>query len=191
MTKQHFLSLLEKELKQKNIEKYITYLNYYEEIIDDYMEDGFSELESLNKLDSIEVIIETIKNENGLIEENLNKKSPIVIFLLILGAPLWGSILISIILLLFSGLLILWCGPVILGSFSFAGLLTGVVSLAGLVFNQELFYIITQLGFGLIGTGIGLLLLIATVYSTKHINKFSKKIISLLQSVFSWKGGIF
>lgn len=191
MTKEHFLLSLEKELKQQQIENFTTYINYYDEIINDYMEDGYTELEALNKLDSIDQIVQTIKDENGLIETSVVKRNPMLIVLLIIGAPLWGSILISIILLLFSGLIILWCGPFILGALSFGGLLTGIVSLAGLVFNQQLFYIVTQLGVALIATAVGILLLLDTVYSTKYVGVFSKKIINTLQKVFSWKGGIF
>lgn len=191
MTKEHFLLSLEKELKQQQIENLTTYINYYDEIINDYMEDGYTELEALNKLDSIDQIVQTIKDENGLTEQSAVKRNPMLIVLLIVGAPLWGSILISIILLLFSGLIILWCGPFILGALSFSGLLTGIVSLAGLVFNQQLFYIVTQLGVALIATAVGILLLLGTVYSTKYVGVFSKKIISTLQKIFSWKGGIF
>ncbi|MCM2137862.1 hypothetical protein [Vagococcus fluvialis] len=54
MTKEHFLLSLEKELKQQQIENFTTYINYYDEIINDYMEDGYTELEALNKLDSID-----------------------------------------------------------------------------------------------------------------------------------------
>ena len=68
MTKEHFLLSLEKELKQQQIENFTTYINYYDEIINDYMEDGYTELEALNKLDSIDQIVQTIKDENGLTE---------------------------------------------------------------------------------------------------------------------------
>jgi hypothetical protein len=43
----------------------------------------------------------------------------------------------------------------------------------------------------LIATAVGILLLLGTVYSTKYVGVFSKKIINTLQKVFSWKGGIF
>lgn len=188
MTKEEFLLHLEKELKGTGVSQVTTYSDYYREMITDYMEDGYSEGEAIEKIGSIDSIVTTIKEELGIEEKPSVKKSPLIWFLLIIGAPLWGSILISIILLLLSGVLILWCAPFILGSLSFAGLITGIVSLMGLVFNTSLFYIMTQLGIGLIALGIGFLLLIGTIYLTKSVGMLSRKLVSVLQSLFSLKG---
>ena len=75
--------------------------------------------------------------------------------------------------------------------FSFSGLLVGAVSLMGLTFNTEIYYIVTQLGFGLFGLGLGILLLCSTIYLTKHVGVLSKKIMMILNNLFSWKEKLF
>lgn len=191
MNQSEFFMLLEKELHQQQIEEAHTYMTYYREIIADYLEDGFSEKEALQKIGTINEIIETIKLEASSQTETNTKKGPMTIFLLILGAPLWGAILLSIILLLCSGIIILWCVPLVFGSLSFAGLITGVVSLAGASLNTGFYYIITQLGVGIFASGFGIFLLIATIYSIKLVADLSKKLGSSLTKIFSQKGRIF
>ena len=191
MTKVDFLSKLRTSLERENIKNIETYVTYYSEIIEDYLEDGFSEKEAITKMGSIDEIVETILDESGQVNENLRKKNPFVLFLLIIGAPLWGSILLSILLFLFSGLIIVWCGPFILGCLSFAGFVTGAVSLMGLTFNTGVYYIVTQLGVGIFALGLGLFLLISTMYVAKHVSFLSKKFIEILSNLFSWRGRVF
>lgn len=191
MIKEEFIRELDLSLKNELIQNRETYLSYYSEIIEDYLEDGYTEEEAVNKLDEIPSIVKTIQQEIGNTENKTINKNPIIIFLLIIGAPLWGSILLSVLLLLFSSLIILWCAPFSLGMLSFAGLLTGAVSLMGLTFNTGIYYIVTQLGVGIFALGLGLFLLLGTVYITKYVGSLSKKIIDVLSNVFSWKGRIF
>lgn len=191
MIKEEFIRELDLSLKNELIQNRETYLSYYSEIIEDYLEDGYTEEEAVNKLDEIPSIVKTIQQEIGNTENKTINKNPIIILLLIIGAPLWGSILLSVLLLLFSSLIILWCAPFSLGMLSFAGLLTGAVSLMGLTFNTGIYYIVTQLGVGIFALGLGLFLLLGTVYITKYVGSLSKKIIDVLSNVFSWKGRIF
>lgn len=191
MIKEEFIRELDLSLKNELIQNRETYLSYYSEIIEDYLEDGYTEEEAVNKLDEIPSIVKTIQQEIGNTENKTSNKNPIIILLLIIGAPLWGSILLSVLLLLFSSLIILWCAPFSLGMLSFAGLLTGAVSLMGLTFNTGIYYIVTQLGVGIFALGLGLFLLLGTVYITKYVGSLSKKIIDVLSNVFSWKGRIF
>lgn len=191
MNQTEFFTQLEKELYFQKIEEPHTYITYYKEMIADYLEDGFSEDEAIQKLGTINEIIETLKLEASNQSKNNFEKKPMTIFLLILGAPLWGAILLSIISILCSGIIILWCIPLILGSLSFAGLITGFVSLAGASFNTGFYYIITQLGVGIFSSGFGIFLLIGTIYSIKIVIDLSKKVVVLLTNIFSKKGKIF
>lgn len=70
MNKQEFISLLEKRLFQlPQIEKEHL-LNYYNETIEDRMEDGMSEAEAVASLDSIDMIVKQVYAERELpIEE--------------------------------------------------------------------------------------------------------------------------
>ena len=189
MNKQNFLKELEVELIDKEVGNRETYLNYYEEILNDYIEDSYTEEEAVLKIGSIEEIIQIIIEENKMGGSKHTKKmSPLVLALLIIGSPLWLSILISIFLLVFSILLILWCVPFTLGALSFAGILTGAVSLMGLGFNSDLYYIVTQLGVALIAFGVGLLLLLATTSIMHFIRKGSKMCLQAINKFILFGG---
>lgn len=191
MTKEEFVTSLKISLEKERLSNIETYLTYYSEMIEDYIEDGFTEKQIFNKIGTIEEVVTTIKEEVGSTDNETSKTNPMITFLLIIGAPLWGSILLTILLFLFSGLVLVWCGPLILGLFSFSGLLIGAISLMGLTFNTGLYYIVTQLGVGIFALGLGILFLCSTVFLTKHVGILSKKIMFILNNLFSWKGKIF
>ena len=193
MTQNEFISTLRYELLKRNVLDTETHINYYQEIIADYIEDGFSEESAVAKIDPIDDIVTTIAKEKSQSFEDIQKKSksPLIWALLIIGSPLWLSILLSIILLIASGIIILWCIPLTLGSLSFAFLLTGIVSLVGATFNSSFYYILTQLGVGIFAAGLGLLLLFGTTYSSQFILLLSNKLSAPLTKLFSQKGRLF
>ncbi|MGX7023739.1 DUF1700 domain-containing protein [Vagococcus hydrophili] len=193
MNQKEFITRLRRELVKRNVLDTETHINYYQEIIADYVEDGVSEEEAVAKLGSMEDLVLSIAGNNvSSVELRSEKqKSPLIWFLLIVGSPLWLSILLSIILLLLSGIIILWCLPLILGSLSFAFLVTGIVSLVGATFNSSFYYIVTQLGVGVFASGLGLLCLIGTTSSTQVISSLVKKLTTPLTKIFSQRGRIF
>ncbi|HCM90280.1 MULTISPECIES: DUF1700 domain-containing protein [Vagococcus] len=193
MTQNQFITTLRRELLKRNVLDTETHINYYQEIIADYIEDGFTEESAVAKIGAIDDIVATItKEKNQPIDViHKNSKSPLIWTLLIIGSPLWLSILLSIILLIASGIIILWCLPLTLGSLSFAFLLTGIVSLVGATFNSGIYYVVTQLGVGIFTAGLGLLLLLGTTYSSQVIFSLTKKLSTPLTRIFRQKGRLF
>lgn len=120
MNKEQFLIELASALSglpDDDIEKT---LEFYSEMIDDRIEEGLSEEESVADLGSIEEIrAQTIKDTpmTKLIREKVKKKRELTgleITLLIVGFPIWLPILISVAAVIFSIYVTLWSLIVVL-----------------------------------------------------------------------------
>lgn len=189
MNKTTFLSRLDNKLKLMGVADVETYLMYYDEMIEDYQEDGHSETEAVSLVGSIESIAQTIlaEGEDDFVALPTTGNKSLNYLLLVLGAPLWGAILLAAILFVFSAYLLMWCLPIVIGSFSFAGLAIGVVSFVGAPFNSALFYIITQVGFGLVSLGLGLLLLVLTISISSRVARWTRQFTGKLINLFKEK----
>lgn len=76
MNKQEFITLLEKRLFQLPQVEKEHLLNYYNETIEDRIEDGMSETEAVSSLDSIEAIVKQVYAERNIqMEEEVPVKS--------------------------------------------------------------------------------------------------------------------
>ena len=130
MDKKAFLSQLKKglsDLPQTDINER---LNFYSEVIDDYMEEGLSEEEAVNRIGAVNEIAAQILADASPAPK---KRSPWKIAAIILGSPIWFSLLIAVFAVilslygtLWSVIVSLWSVFVALVSCAFAGLLCGV-----------------------------------------------------------------
>ena len=130
MDKKAFLSQLKKglsDLPQTDINER---LNFYSEMIDDYMEEGLSEEEAVNRIGAVNKIAAQILADASPAPK---KRSPWKIAAIILGSPIWFSLLIAVFAVilslygtLWSVIVSLWSVFVALVSCAFAGLLCGV-----------------------------------------------------------------
>ena len=130
MDKKAFLSQLKKglsDLPQTDINER---LNFYSEMIDDYMEEGLSEEEAVNRIGAVNEIAAQILADASPAPK---KRSPWKIAAIILGSPIWFSLLIAVFAVilslygtLWSVIVSLWSVFVALVSCAFAGLLCGV-----------------------------------------------------------------
>lgn len=99
MKKTEFLSQLRQKLSimpRRDVEKT---LEYYSEMIDDYMESGYSQEAAVAKMGSVnDVAAQILANAQNSVYEapyvQKQKKSKSMIVLLILGFPLWFPLLI-------------------------------------------------------------------------------------------------
>ena len=113
MKKQEFLRELKKRLSRlprKDVEERI---NFYNEVIDDRMEEGLSEDEAVSAVGSIDKIAEQIisdRVEDKVCEGKAAKRKPKVwaLVLLIAGAPIWLPILLAVFVVIWSVVITLW-----------------------------------------------------------------------------------
>ncbi len=193
MNKAVFLKELAFHLnKMKNADK-DRFLTYYDEIISDYIENGIPEEDAVNKIGvPIKVAEELLESQDSLkIDMPSTGSRSLNILLLILGFPLWGSLLLAGILMLISIYIILWCIPFTTGVGCIGFLATSIIGFVGspFIIAKSLPVGIVQLGTSIAAVGISILLGIATMklseifiaitkrFNTKLIVLFKRRVV--------------
>lgn len=124
MKKQEFLRALKKRLSRlprKDVEERI---NFYNEMIDDRMEEGLAEEDAVSAVGSVDKIAEQIisdRVEEKVCEEKAPKRNPKAweVVLLIAGAPIWLPIIIAVFAVIWSVMIALWAVEVPFFIFSY------------------------------------------------------------------------
>ena len=137
MTKDAFLLSLQDKLSCLPREEVFERLNFYSEMIDDRMEEGLSEEEAVAQVGNADEIAAQIVTEISVpAEKKTAKKQRSVweIVLLVLGAPLWISLLaaafsvfVSLWASLWSVIVAFWAVFVSLAAFAFGCAVGGVI----------------------------------------------------------------
>lgn len=191
MSKIEFLKELEANLRKMNDSEKNKFITYYDEIISDYIENGMTEEEAVNKIGSpAKIAVELLEDYDSVrlrLPITQNKATNMV--LTIIGFPLWGSVLLSVILLILSGYIILWCAPIATGAGSvgfFIAALVGVVG-APFVMTQNISIGVMQLGAGIASIGISVLLGYITIVLSKNFVIITKKYNAKLVKLYKKK----
>ena len=109
MNKSEFLSKLNKGLYFLNKNEKQERLNFYSEMIDDLVEDGLSEEEAVAKMDDIKIIISQIKEDYGVKNQAMAiRKDPATLILIIVGFPIWFSLLAGLFSIVVSVYAVVW-----------------------------------------------------------------------------------
>ena len=200
MTKQEFLASLREGLRglpPADIEERIA---FYDEMIDDRMEEGLTEEEALAELGSVESVIAQIAAETPLVKlvkekvrrERKRSGKGLTTVLLALGSPIWVSLLIaafavvlsltaaawSVVVSLYAAALGLAVGGIALVAFSVVDILRG--NIPGAAF---------AVGAGLAAVGLGLLLFPACNALSTGLVKGMKKLMLGFKSRLMGKMG--
>lgn len=167
MSKKEFLNQLRNGLfglPKDDIEEHI---NFYSEMIDDRIEDGLSEEEAINQIGTVNEIIEQILSETSitkLVKEKVKPKRALKgweILLIILGSPIWFSLGIATLSVVFTGYIFIWSLIISICAVTFA---FGVSSLAGFIMGimylakGDMSLVLAMLGIGFIFSGLTILL---------------------------------
>ena len=181
MNKSEFLNLLESKLAELPDNEIKKSLTYYSEMIDDRIEDGESEVDAVASLGSVDEISKSVISQTPL---SLHTDKPIkrknrfsvsVIILLILGSPIWLSILLT----LFSVILSIYAAiaSIIIALYSVvaAFLLGGAAAVLGspIIMYSNIYTGIALIGAGFIMFGLGIFLAYGTVILTKLTIRFT------------------
>ena len=114
MTKGEFLAILKRDLACLPQDDIAGHLTFYAEMIDDRMEDGLTEEDAVAGIGNTQEIISQIIADvplSKLVKEKIKPKKRLVaweITLLVLGSPLWLSLLIAALSVSFSIFVALW-----------------------------------------------------------------------------------
>ena len=167
MNKTQFCALLENKLKPylSPKEMYKT-LNFFEEMIDDRIDEGLSEEEAVSQLGDINIIVDQILDEHNIEKKQTKlvwrfvpRKIPTELgfIITILLLPVWitifalgASLFIVILSIIFS--IVLTIIAIFIG-----GILLILKSPFYLIYERNISYFLDTLGFGFVNTGIGLI----------------------------------
>lgn len=191
MSKAEFLNKLAFCLQKMNASERNKFLTYYDEMISDYIENGITEEDAVIKIGDPKKIAEELLCDYGSVKLNLPSTGIrwLNTTLTIIGFPLWGSVLLAAILMVFSVYLIIWCVPIITGAGFVGFFATSIIGIVGSPFVMiKSFPIgVIQLGTGIATVGISLLLGFATINLSKRIIIVTKNLNIKLAKLFNKK----
>ncbi|WP_217952787.1 DUF1700 domain-containing protein [Adlercreutzia caecimuris] len=191
MNKQEYLAQLRAALAclpEGEIEESVA---FYTEMIDDRVADGLTEEEATAQLDDPKAAARAIVADLPVVPRTVvrtkQRNRALYWTLVILGSPLWLTLLLAAGMLVLAGLLTIWC--LILGLWLLAaGLLAGGplgigVCLWALAVGQPA-YGVFELGSGLLCFGLGLFCLHGAVAASKTLMQVSRQWIAKAKAPF-------
>ncbi len=197
MTKTKFLLELKKGLNGFPKSDIDERLNFYEEIIDDLIEEGMTEDEAVAKLGSVNKIVSQAIAETPitkLIKDRVTPKHSLrawEIVLLILGSPIWLSLIIAAVSVVFAVYAALVSAVVALWAAELAFALSTLAGTVGCIFFALTNHALTGLlvlGGGIICGGLSVFMFFACAKLTKWIFLLTKSIFIFIKSCFIRKG---
>lgn len=178
MKKHEFLAALEKGLSGLPEAEIAARVAFFGEMIDDRMEEGLSEEEAVAAMGAPDELAAQIVKEmplGTLIKEKIKPRRRLEaweIVLLVVGAPLWISLLVSLISGIVSLYASLWSGIVSLWAAfgaTVASAVGGVLASLPLFFVEDPVKGLFLLGSGLAAAGVSILLFYAAISLTKGL----------------------
>ncbi len=193
MNKTEFLLELAGKLSPLSWEEVADRWDYYSEMIDDRMEEGLNEEEAVAELGSVEEIAGQILSDiplSTLVKKKLTSKRRINVWeivLLILGSPIWLSLLIaafavvlSLYISLWAIIISLWSVFVSLVACAFAGIVIGIFWVA----IRNPFAGVAMIGAGILCAGLSIFLFLGCKVATKGAVLLAKKIVLGIKRCF-------
>lgn len=193
MNKQEFLTDLRKGLSGLPLAETEERLNFYSEIIDDRIEEGLSEEEAVAEIGTVDQVLSQIIAEiplPKLLKERAKSKTALKVWeivLLILGSPIWLSLLIAVFAVILSVYIAIWSVIVALWSIvaslvacSFGGAVAGAV----FIFAGNKLTGIAMIGCGVFCAGLSIFLFFGCKGATTALLLLTKKIALWIKSMF-------
>lgn len=193
MSKQEFLVQLRKGLSglpQEDIEERLT---FYSEMIDDRMEEGIAEEDAVSRIGSVDTIISQIKADiplAKLVREKMTPKKYVKtweIVLLVVGSPIWLSLLLAAFAVMLSLYASLWSVVIslwaVFGSLigcAFGGVVAGIV----IACSGNALSGIAMLAAGIVCAGLSIFMFYGCKAATKGILILTKKFAIWIKNCF-------
>ncbi len=191
MNKTEFTNQLTAALTGLSEEDIIKSVDFYSEMIDDRMEEGMPEEEAVAALGNMDEIRSNILQEipiSKIVKEKITPKRafrPMEIVLLIMGAPLWLPLLLTLIIVC---LVIYLCFWIIILSLYVVDLSTFLSGIAGIIAPFTGMATVSAgaftVGCGIALLGLSILLFFGFNQVTKGMFFFSKKIVLGIKKLF-------
>ena len=196
MNRQEFLAQLRKGLSGLPQEELNERLTFYNEMIDDRMEDGIAEEDAVRELGPVDVLVSQIIADtplSKLVKEKITPKRKLKaweIVLLVLGAPLWLPLLLAALAVFAALYVVLWSVAIVLWAV-FAALaacaLAGVAAGIYFIVRGNVLTGLAAIGAGLVCAGIAVFWFFGCTASTKGILVLTKNLALWVKSRFMKK----
>lgn len=195
MKKEEFLSALQERLAGLPPEDIRKSVDYYREMIEDRMEDGMSEEDAVAAVGTLDEVVSQILSDMPLSKIVKNRKrkkrdwSPWVIVLLIVGSPIWASLLFAAFVTVFSLLIAFWAVLVSLVAVGVAlvpvGFCAMTAGIAAVVTGGTASVLFIGFGGGLICIGLSIVWVIACVWVIGLLYKGHKALLLWIKNRFA------
>lgn len=186
MTKQEFLKKLQSSLPGLPLDEVEERLAFYSEMIEDRMEEGVTEEEAVLAVGNVEEIASQIVADTPLrkiVKENIKPKRPMKVWemvLLILGSPVWFSLLVaafavalSLYAAAWSVVISLWAAFASLTACGFGGIFVGIF----FAFAGHGIAGMATIGAALVCVGLGIFLFFGCKAITRGILFLTKQMV--------------
>ena len=193
MNKQEFLTRLRVGLTGLPQEEIAERVSFYHEMIDDRVEDGLPEEEAVAEIGPVETVIRQIVAETPLpklVKEKMKSNRRLrawEIVLLVLGSPIWLSLLIAAFAVVFSLYVVLWALLISLWAVEISfivGALGGVAAGVWMFSRGDRAQGLALLGAGLVLAGLSIFLFFGCVAASRGTAGLTKKIALWIKSLF-------
>ena len=196
MTKEVFLKSLDSRLRRLPPEELHRQISYYEELLDDMIEDGIEEEQAVARLGEIDDIVDEILKDipmQALVKNRVKPKngwSAAAIAILIITAPIWLSLLLAAVCL--AAALIISVFTIVLSMFAVL-LALGLAGIGSVIHGFTLFSLgpgaaVFAIGAGLILLGLVCLGLIAAQYGAAGLFRAVRWIYRSIKSAAAKEG---
>ena len=197
MNKQEFLAALRERLSGLPQQELDERLAFFEEGIDDRIEEGLSEEAAVASMGSVNEIVGQIVADvplSVLVKEKAKKRRRLQtweIVLLILGFPVWLPLLIAAFAVLLALYAVLWSVVGALWAVPVSLAAVGVVGIASIVLfsiGGEVFMGLALLGVGLISAGLAIFSAFGCLAVTRGMIALTKALVRGIKLLFVGKG---
>lgn len=193
MNKQEFLDLLRNSLSGLPKDEVEERLAFYSEIIDDRIEEGLSEEEAVSAVGSVKEISKQIISEIPLTKIAKGRIKPkrrlnvAEIILLVLGSPIWLSLLIAALAVILSLYVVLWSAIISLWAIFVSLTACSVSSIPACVIldlGGNIASGLAILAAGIVLSGLSIFMFYGCKAATKGILILTKKIAIFVKNCF-------
>ena len=196
MTKNEFLSELREKLQGLPPADIDERVSFYEEMIDDRVDEGEKEEDIIEEIGDVDDVVMEIAKDTPLVKivkEKIKPKRKIkaweIVFLAV-GFPLWFSLAIVALVLIFVFWLLVWVMVIVTYAVETALVATsvsGAVAFMAYFANGEMNF--APIGMSIMCAGAALLMVFACIAATKGSIKLSKKIVTGIKMLIIGKKG--
>ena len=196
MNKVQFLLALNDKLSSLPLDEVEERVNFYSEMIEDRMEEGFSEADAVAAVGSVDEIAAQITEEIPLIKivkeriKPRRKRKTWEITLLALGSPVWVPLLIAAVAVVFSLYVSLWSVIVSLWAvFASLAVCALAVAILGIVvtISGNVHVGVATVAAGLVCAGLSIFSFLGCKVISKGMLIFTKKMVSVTKRSFAKK----